>query len=701
MSQTTHGGLLQIISSGAEDSVLTSKPEITFFKKVYKQYSNFSVELKKIYSNNPINFNDTVTFTLNNGDLIHKCYLEIEIPYLNFSDNIITNPSYNEIKNIMISNYTKKKNDWKIKYDNLNNYCNLILQLYKLLLNLLDASNVTITLLKNCVERFNYINKNTIDNYTNNIDISVLNKINLIFYITNYNIIINNTNKINIINELKQMYDNMIYYLRYYNYHILKYDNLITEKTKNNQINFSFAEYLGHIFFKSYSIEIGGILISEYENDFLHINQLHYLNDNELDTYLQLIGHRPELYTFNNNYKGNTKIIIPLMFWFNKDIGNSLPLISLQYATVNIHVKLNNIYKIITFENYDDLYNNLLKITIDNLPNNVKINNKLIYNKYEINDFYIIYYCKYINAELLRLQFTNLHENDIEFILQKYGSYDENILLLNNNLIIENDIDNYYINMFQWINFMKNVKNYTLIAYKLGLYYPYADFDIYYSKINSFNITLITENIFISDIERERYANNKLEYIIETYQQNTYEFANNNLFLNYELSFTKLCKELYWYIQPELLFNGYNNNGKNTELIFDTLLLSNNLLVQFQQLLFDNFDVLLDKKIEMYDTHYYTYLLSYKYLNNILSNGIYYNSFCLYPEETQPSGAVNLRYIKSKNYIININQLFINDYNQILIDLNEEHKNKFKLTFISKNYELLIIHKGQCNFLFV
>ena len=95
-------------------------------------------------------------------------------------------------------------------------------------------------------------------------------------------------------------------------------------------------------------------------------------------------------------------------------------------------------------------------------------------------------------------------------------------------------------------------------------------------------------------------------------------------------------------------------------------------------------------------------MLSYKLLNNILPSGIYYHSFCLYPEETQPSGTANLRYIKGKNYIININNEFINDYNNILNILYPNNiKNNFMIKFSSKNYEMLIIHRGQANFLYV
>jgi hypothetical protein len=86
---------------------------------------------------------------------------------------------------------------------------------------------------------------------------------------------------------------------------------------------------------------------------------------------------------------------------------------------------------------------------------------------------------------------------------------------------------------------------------------------------------------------------------------------------------------------------------------------------------------------------------------------LYYYSFCLYPEESQPSGAFNLRQIKGKQYVLFFNQDFINEYNEILYQLYNNYsstllanKKKMYLTFITKNYNLLIIHKGMSQLLF-
>ena len=697
---STCGGLLQMITTGKEDSILTKNPEITFFKKVFKKHTNFSLELKEIITEQPIEFNNSISFKLNTGDLIHRCYLELDLPLLSFSDKYITNSKYFENKKILINNYLNKLLEWQDKYNNLNGYTQIELELYRNLLIILQTSNITITVLKQLVTKFNYKNENVKKNFINNIDPTLFNLIDISNYILNINYIINLNNHQTIIDELNKKYNTILYYLRYYNHFILKFTKLINNLNNDNQINFSFAEYLGHNFFTHFSISIGGLEISSYDNSYLHINQLHKINPGGLDNYLELIGHSSDLYDFNTNSKGNTKILVPLSFWFNKDSGSSLPLVSLQYSDVIITIELNQINKLITFENYDDMYNKLLIIEIDNLPNKLVYNKKLIYNTFTINEFSITYNCIYINNELLKNIFPNLTDADRLFILQNYGTYYSDIQSQFPNLLIEIELDKYYINIYQWINFMINIKQ-NPIASKFNFYYPSIDYNIYYALINQSNIgiKLIAENVFLDDIERNKFADNKLEYIIETIDTDIYNFPITNYY-DCEFSFTKPCKELLWYIQPQIYYNAFNNNGKNKDLFFDISSLSSNDFISNQQIYLNNLQLLLPTLTDSQSNNYYNYLLSYKHLNNILPTGIYYHSFCLYPEETQPSGTANFRYIKGKNYIIKINNNFISDYNNIL-NILQSSKNNLMIKFISKNYELLIIDRGQANFMYV
>jgi hypothetical protein len=77
------GGLMQLVAYGAQDVYLTGKPQITFFKVVYRRHTNFAMESIEQTFNGTVDFNRKVTTTISrNGDLIHKMYLQVELPAL-------------------------------------------------------------------------------------------------------------------------------------------------------------------------------------------------------------------------------------------------------------------------------------------------------------------------------------------------------------------------------------------------------------------------------------------------------------------------------------------------------------------------------------------------------------------------------------------------------------------------------------------
>ena len=124
---------------------------------------------------------------------------------------------------------------------------------------------------------------------------------------------------------------------------------------------------------------------------------------------MEMIGHIASLNEFNNKEKGNTKIIIPLNFWFNKDAGLSLPLVALQYSNIVIGARINEIKNIIAFQNFEKMFDEITKLTVDSNSGFI-VNKKLIINMYKINldSKSIIYNCIFINDEFLKLKYPEL-----------------------------------------------------------------------------------------------------------------------------------------------------------------------------------------------------------------------------------------------------------------------------------------------------
>lgn len=88
------GGLMQLVAYGAQDLYLTGNPSITFFKMVYRRYTNFSAEPIELFFQVTPSFQTTQrtkgTIRLSrHGDLVGDVYLVYDTP------NIYSNKEYN------------------------------------------------------------------------------------------------------------------------------------------------------------------------------------------------------------------------------------------------------------------------------------------------------------------------------------------------------------------------------------------------------------------------------------------------------------------------------------------------------------------------------------------------------------------------------------------------------------------------------
>jgi hypothetical protein len=75
------GGLMQLVSYGAQDVYISGNPQITFWKILYKRHTNFAVESIEVTFNGQADFNKRVTAIINrNADMMYKTYLQVVLP---------------------------------------------------------------------------------------------------------------------------------------------------------------------------------------------------------------------------------------------------------------------------------------------------------------------------------------------------------------------------------------------------------------------------------------------------------------------------------------------------------------------------------------------------------------------------------------------------------------------------------------------
>ena len=611
------GGLIQLVSSGKQDGYLTYNPQITFFKKVYRRHTIFGIELIVNVPEQQPEYDNRVSFILNNiSDLISKCYIEISIPTLSFQENQkVTDLKKNEIANIQ-----KDINKWKTLYDNLKSYCSIEILLYQNLNKLLYSINITTQILKQNVIKFNSKYKKQKDALTNLILQDIFIKIDLTGYILQLNKMIvdddyeNYDSSIEIkVSELlaniNNFYAMMLKYLKYYysnyTYNLNKYNAL-----NNKNVPFAWNEYLAHFYFTDIEVEIGGQVIESYSAEQSFIYQQHHIKEEQRDTYNKMIGHVDELNKFNNNTKNGSTLILPLNFWFCKDIGISLPTVALSNSSVSINLKLNKLKNLLYFQDYEQEYYDFLYVTTY-LDSTIKENLNVESFTYDVNSTLITYKCKNINYQLFALKYPSLStvdkNDDLTLILTTYGK----------------EVDGEYImELLEWIQFKRyNTTN-------IDIFNPgnNNNFNEYYSSIPKPSIKLITESIYLDDLERNKFASSKLEYVVEIFQENIFDI-NKQILFNSELSIDRPIKDLLWITQPKLLLQGFSEFGKiyNSQFLFDQFF--NNFYYSNQQISLNQLGIIKTN----FDSMFFNELQSFKYYNNSLPDGVYVYNFGLYP----------------------------------------------------------------------
>jgi hypothetical protein len=158
------GGLIQLVTTGIQDVPISSNPEITFFKTVYKRYSQFSIN-QQIQYLGAKKFNTDNSIELNkNGDLLYGQFFKLEIPYFDILRNTV-----------IIQNLPNNIDKLELLYNNelcimiyYNNYWYLIpeylfkLSNYTTIINSIDINNIDDDIKASNLS--NYLNVNNINN---------------------------------------------------------------------------------------------------------------------------------------------------------------------------------------------------------------------------------------------------------------------------------------------------------------------------------------------------------------------------------------------------------------------------------------------------------------------------------------------------------------------------------------------------------
>jgi hypothetical protein len=162
----------------------------------------------------------------------------------------------------------------------------------------------------------------------------------------------------------------------------------------------------------------------------------------------------------------------------------------------------------------------------------------------------------------------------------------------------------------------------------------------YSSLIHISNINLISEYIYLNNLEKVKFTTSSLEYLIEQTEYQKLIIDSTTTSTNIELDFTSACKELWWICvaYQQNLLNYQYLNPDNSPIITNSQIIFNNVVYGLKN-----------------DPHYYNLIQPYQNHSRSPVNGINIFSFSLEPENYQPSGSVNLTHIPYKYLQLELN----------------------------------------------
>jgi hypothetical protein len=659
------GGLIQVVSYGNQDLMLTGNPEITFFNIIYRRYTNFGKKIIELGFDNTVDFGQTSILTIpkNSGDLLSKLILKIKLPRLSF-ENLNKEISINP--NVALTDISNNST-YILYYDFFIDFYNNLLNTVNIFFNQLGIQN-TSTYIKDLSEFIQAkINNDKYEQFYTSVS----------FYFNNGLVSEKNFVNIDIFTNaslFKKVNDNFIY---------------IYENFSENEVTF---EQFKFAVYKNMSIlqELNGVLYTKLKNYFINRNILKvawikkiaiylfdsiefYIGSNKIvklsdlyintygelwyknpEVYNEMIGNESEINLFSIT-KDETYLYLPIPFWFLNNYGLAFPLVALQFNTVQVRISTKSFIDCIKVNsNVNNFDSKIEAKIIDYILNSEK---DIIRTPLEISMLAEYVYLdgverkkfaqsahEYLITQVQELEFDNLTVNNNSFTLDFFHCCKDIYWQ-----VVKNKD---YRDLFN--NFIDS-RTYSLLAERIN--------------INTFSNEIIFKN-YINTVYRPQYYFNPNDFILGRALLNSEVFINE--FIKY--------------------FGEYVLDTYNRYYRYKPLLNSSNLYL--------NGTVLIGEQ-----SNFFNFAIPYKYYNSTPEIGIYSYSFCLNPTETQPSGSINLSRIPSFHIKVKFNEeviKFITENNFLsnnVSNISNKTKNsvsdiKFKLVVQVNNFNVLRLIGG-------
>lgn len=601
------GGLINVVSYVSSDLYLTGDPQITFYKMVYRRYTNFAMESVVQEFDNDIEFNKESELVPERvGDLIHKGYLRITIPRFQIlkedvgidprditfnypEQNVVTDfetirDVYMEVMTDIYRLVFRAVNARNVSYNGLvldvQNYVN---QQNKMLLlagydELLNATRVRLSeRLGNpdCILDYNILDPNRTNLWTilNSIDVTQL--FNNAASNISEDIDPDSQEYTNEVNRI--MKDSVLQRLTFALEDLVKVQDLFfteykqflkqIEIDKSNNIRFAWVKNLGYSIIEYLDVYIGGKRIDRHYGIWMNIwYELTHTEAQKRD-FREMIGDVPELTNFDTLEKPEYTLLIPMEFWFNKYNGLSFPLIAMQYNDLRFRLKLRRMEEVAYIE-------------------------------------------KVYRVELNGSEVT-LTATILDYLINRAADRaDQNITQIQE--ITEIDLQ-----------------------------------DIFDSRGKRLDGNMILDYVYLSSKERKKFAQSGHEYLMERIQNNIFDEVDRTD-LTVKLDFVNPSKEIVWVFQKDIYTENPEASTECRWYDHTTGVNHKNPLVDFR-MEYNSYS-----RIQRQVGRYFDKYQPNIYHKTTPDDGINIYCFCIDPLQSQPNGSCNFSKLSEVRMFFNL-----------------------------------------------
>ena len=444
---------------------------------------------------------------------------------------------------------------------------------------------------------------------------------------------------------------------------------------------FAWVKRLGHAIINQVNVVIGGTVIDRHYGTWLDIwYELARQGDHERG-YNNMIGDIPLLTDYNDSVKPEYTMYVPLQFWFNRYVGLAIPMIAFQYHNVVIEVFISELESLVVRDCNFDLGEVTLK--------DVSILTDFIYLDSEERRRFAIVGHEYL---IEQLQFSGVEP--AQFDVQRYKldfnhPTKELLWAWKHANYVTGKSFVYYTNNDTW-SVEDAACNIILNSISIGMNPTETVGGVWFEVNPNSNATVGTLNIKNLNLQSiwvnptsltiEEYGiTDKIAADITINTDNTIQCENVETTLSIrDISFpvdlmidtrVNVCDPIVY------MFNNYG-------ILIDGTINP----VQFALLQLNGHD-----RFDRREGAFFNYVQPDQHHTNNPKDGINIYSFCLFPEQHQPSGTANLSRIDSTDL-----QLWFSDQSKVT---NEEPDLNFlaegtTVYIFATNYNILRVLAG-------